>query len=321
MKAFVLNAYGSSDSMKQQDIPMPNPGPGQVQMKVHAVSVNPADWHRMRGAPFLVRLSEGVFRPANPVLGADAAGEITALGPGVEDFRVGDRVFGEISTGGFAEYCCPQSNLLSRIPAELSYIQAASIPVAGLTAYQAMVEKAEVKAGENVLVNGASGGVGSFAVQLAASRRAEVHAVCSSRNSELVRSLGAKRVIEYDRQSLLDDAQSYDVILDAVGNIPLNNLLGKLRSGGRGVVVGFISMPQIMNAMIFGPSRARRQGKALFTFTAQANPEQLAVLASMVADETITPLLDEMYSFEDLPEAMSYVEKGHARGKVVVTLV
>src|SRR3990172_5073039 len=217
MKAIVYTKYGPPDILRLKDIEKPTPKEDDVLVKVHAASANPLDWHRMRGAPFLVRLMDGLFKPKNPKLGADVAGRVEAVGRNIEQFKPGDEVFG-ISRGGagaFAEYVCARENALALKPANISFEEAAAVPVAAFTALQGLRDKGQIQSGQKVLINGASGGVGTFAVQIAKSFEAEVTGVCSTRNLDMVRSIGADHVIDYTRDDFTKNGQRYDLILDA----------------------------------------------------------------------------------------------------------
>jgi NADPH:quinone reductase-like Zn-dependent oxidoreductase len=252
MKAILFPRYGSPDVLQLQDVPQPLPQEDEVLVKIVAAAANPLDWHRMRADPFLVRLGDGLLRPKNPRLGADMAGLVAAVGSRVTEFQIGDEVFGEIGGGAFAEYVCVKEKSLVHKPANLSFAQAAAVPVAGFTALQGLRDKGQIKAGQTVLVNGASGGVGTFAVQIAKAFGAKVTAVCSGRNLDLVRSIGADHALDYTQTDFTRTSQQYDLIYDAIGNRSVRDLKRALKPNGIASVAGFTTLSRMFLLVVQG---------------------------------------------------------------------
>jgi NADPH:quinone reductase-like Zn-dependent oxidoreductase len=274
----------------------------------------------MRGAPFLARLTEGFRKPDNPKLGADLAGQVEAIGKNVTQFRPGDAVFGDIDAGGFAEYAAIHETLLVSKPANSSFESAAAVPVAGLTALQGLRDAGHIEAGEKVLVNGASGGVGTFAVQIAKSYGAEVTGVCSTSNLELVRSIGADHVIDYTRTDFTRNGQTYDLVFDMVGNRTIGDLKRALKPAGRCVVGGFTSLSLLFPVMLFGRLASLGSKKISLMPTAHANQPDLQTLRDLLEAGKIVPVIDRCYPLSETAEAIRYLETGHARGKVIVSV-
>jgi len=321
MKAIVYHEYGSPDVLRYEEIEKPTPADDQVLIKVHAASVNPYDWHFMRGDPYLIRLMAGLRKPKSPQLGADAAGQVEAVGANVTHFKPGDQVFG-ICKGAFAEYACAPESSLAIKPDSATFEQAASVPIAALTALQGLRDKGKIQSGQKVLINGASGGVGTFAVQIAKSFNADVTGVCSTRNVEMVRSIGADRVIDYTQEDFTTSQQYYDLFLDCVGNRTLPECLRVLNPKGIYVGAGGQTDPWML-----GPIARMFQGIGLSAFgsrkivglLAKANREDLSTLRDLIQLGKVTPVIDKSYSLSEVPEAIRYVEQGHARGKVVIS--
>ncbi len=313
MKAILFTRYGSPDVLQLREIERPTPQADQVLVKISAASVNPLDWHRMRADPILARTTEGWLRPKNPGIGADIAGRVEAVGQNVTEFRAGDEVFGEISAGGFAEYAAVDHKLLTLKPEGVSFEQAAAAPVAALTALQGLRDHGNIQAGQSVLVNGASGGVGSFGVQIAKAFGAHVTAVSSTRNQDLVCSLGADRALDYTRTNFTKTGDSYDLIFDAVGNHKVADYKRALKPGGVTVVAGFESMRRLFQHMLLG-------GKAIKIFTAQMKQADLAFIGELLDTDAIQSLIDRRYPLEQTAEAIRYVESKRARGKVIITV-
>jgi len=324
MKAIVFTKYGSPDVLELKDVEKPAPRPDQVLVKVHAASANPLDWHLMRAEPFLARLENGLLKPKNTRLGADVAGRVEAVGKNVTQFQVGDEVFGAMSLktlGGFAEYVCAPENLLALKPANLSFEQAAAVPEAAITALQGLRNAGHIQQGQKVLVNGASGGVGTFAVQVAKSFGTEVTGVCSTRNLELVRSIGADHVIDYTKEDFTKTGQRYDLIYDAVGNRSLADYKRALTPQGTCVIAGFTSLPLLFQHMILGP-RISKTGpqKIGLMETAAPNQNDLLFLKELLEVGKVVPVIDRRYPLAETAEAIRYLEAGHARGKVIITV-
>ncbi|HEY3867317.1 MAG TPA: NAD(P)-dependent alcohol dehydrogenase [Actinocrinis sp.] len=324
MKAIRYHAYGSPDVLEYVDVGEPVAGDGEVLVRVRAAAVNPLDWHLMRGTPYVLRAAAGLTRPREAGLGADAAGVIEAVGPNVTDFRIGDEVFAD-GTGTFAELVVLRADgAVFRRPPNLTFEQAAAVPVAGMTALQALRDKGGVQAGHSVLVNGAAGGVGTFAVQIAKAFGAEVTGVCSAANADLVRSLGADHVVDYTREDFTDSKQRYDVVLDIAASRSLAEVRRVLAPSGVLVGVGAansgrpwigpLARPLAMAAL----SPVGRQN--LVPMLARPRRGDLAVLRAMLEDGQVVPVIDRMYPLAEVSEAIRYAERGHARGKVVITV-
>jgi NADPH:quinone reductase-like Zn-dependent oxidoreductase len=324
MKAIVYTEYGAPDVLRLQEIEKPTPTGDQVLIKVHAAAANPADWHLMRGEPFLARLDNGLQRPRNTQMGADVAGRVEAVGSAVTQFKPGDQVYGDLSGAGFstfAEYVCGKESLLALKPANLTFEQAAAIPLAGVTALQGL-RKGQIQAGQKVLVNGASGGVGMFAVQIAKAYGAQVTGVCSTRNLDLVRSFGAERVIDYTQQDFTRQGTQYDLIFDSVGNLSVPDLQRALTPRGQGVVVGFTTLARLFGVALRGMLASRNGGQKIGLLgTAQANQADLLTLKELAEAGKLTPHIDKRYPLHETAEAIRHLETGRARGKVVISVV
>jgi NADPH:quinone reductase-like Zn-dependent oxidoreductase len=321
MKAIVIDHYGPPQDLRLAEFPTPEPRPGEVLVRVRASSVNAADWHLMRADPFLIRLMFGLRRPRFRILGADVAGEVLAVGPGVTQFKPGDAVFGCLSGGAwgaFAEYVCAPAAALALKPGRCSFEQAAASPLAGMTALQALQSSGGLRPGQTALINGASGGVGTFAVQIAKAMGAEVTAVCSTRNLELARSIGADHAIDYSQADFTQQAGRYDFILGANGYHPIAAYRRALTPTGRYVMAGGAGR-QMTEAMLLGPwlSRGgRRMGQVMMKPSAAG----LETLRRMLESGQVVPVIDRSYPLAQVPAAIAYLEEGHARGKVVITL-
>ncbi|MER7895822.1 NAD(P)-dependent alcohol dehydrogenase [Streptomyces sp. NPDC096046] len=325
MKAVVQDRYGSADRLEYREVDRPVPGAGEVLVRVHAASVNAYDWHFMRGDPLLGRGVMGVRRPRTAVRGRDFAGRIEALGPWVTGLEPGDEVYGE-ADGAFAEYVCARDGEVGPKPANLTFEQAAAVPLAGNTALMALRDVAGVRPGQAVLVNGASGGVGTFAVQLGKALGADVTAVCSTRNVELVRSLGADGVIDYTREDFVRSGRRYDVLLDLVGNRSLGEFRRVLTPSGTlvlsgggmyegGSVVG--PMGLFLKRRIVAPFT---RGQRLLEVSARQSWANLAVLRELAESGKIAPVVERTYPLSEAAEAIRYLEVEHARAKVVITV-
>lgn len=322
MKAIVYRQYGSPDVLAYEDVDTPVPGANEVLVSVRAASVNPFDWHFMRGEPYFLRLMSGLRAPKLTRLGVDVAGRVEAVGAGVTAFKAADEVFGACR-GALAEYACAPAARVAIKPREVTWEQAAAVPIAALTALQALRDSAHVSAGHDVLINGAAGGVGTFGVQIAKVLGARVTGVCSTANVAMVQSLGAKRVIDYTRDDFTRDPQRYDAIVDCVGNHSLLRCKRVLKPNGRYVAVGgprgrwmFGALAGLLTAAAL--STVSRQ--KLVAMVARPNPQDLTLVGEMIAAGTVTPVIDRRYSLGDAAEAIRYLEGGHARGKVIVTV-
>ena len=322
MKAIIQDWYGSPDVLRLGEIAKPTVDDDGVLVRVRAASANPLDWHVMRGLPYLVRMGDGWRRPQNPIRGVDVAGVVEAVGKNVTEFRPGDEIFGH-RAGSFAEYVCGTERNFALKPARLTFEQAAAVPVAGYTALQGLRDKGQVKAGQRVLVNGAAGGVGSFAVQIAKAFDAEVTGVCGTRNVELVRSLGADAAIDYTKEDFTRERRRYDVIFDAVGNRSLAACRRALTPTGALVLVGTVSHGRFIGPMIRplrGALLARFGRQRMGFFLAVNSKDDLLVLKDLIEAGKVTPVIDCAYPLSEAPEAIRYLEAGHARGKVVITV-
>ncbi|MFE5483561.1 NAD(P)-dependent alcohol dehydrogenase [Streptomyces sp. NPDC056527] len=323
MKAIVQDRYGSADVLEFRDVETPVPGAGEVLVRVHASSVNARDWHLMRGDPYLARLTLGVRRPKAQILGTDFAGRVEAVGAGVTRLRPGDEVFGE-AEGAFAEYMCASEDVVERRPANLSFEQAAAIPLAGTTALMGLRNAGGVRQGQKVLINGASGGVGTFAVQIAKALGADVTGVCSTRNVELIRSLGADRVVDYTQEDFAAGAERYDLLFDLVGNRSLAECrrvltpAGTLVLSGGGVFEGG-SLVGPMGLLLKGKAMSFLVRQRLLVLSASPGREKLAALRDLAESGSVTPVIDRTYPLSEAAEAIRYVEVEHARAKVVVS--
>jgi NADPH:quinone reductase-like Zn-dependent oxidoreductase len=323
MKGVVRRCYGPPDVLRYEDVVKPTPADDEVLVKVHAASVNPLDWHYVEGTPYLVRMDRGFGKPEDPRLGVDFAGTVEAVGKGVRRFKPGDEVFGG-KLGAFAQYLTVrEERAIALKPANVTFEQAASVPIAALTALQALRDQGHIKAGAKVLINGASGGVGTFAVQIAKSYGAEVTGVCSTRNVELVRSLGADHVIDYTREDFTKGTGHYDLIVDAVGTHSVSDYRRVMSPNGDYVMIGsatignwfgWLEIP--LEAWVRSPFMSQKFGMML----AELNKDDLAVMGGLMQSGKVTPAIDRTYKLSETAEAIRYLEKGHARGKVVLTV-
>jgi NADPH:quinone reductase-like Zn-dependent oxidoreductase len=323
MKAIVYHNYGSPEVLKCEKLEKPTAGDDEVLIKVRAASVNPLDWHFMRGAPYIVRIQTGLSKPKNTRLGVDLAGQVEAVGRNVTQFQPGDEVFG-VSRGAFAEYVCAPEKALAPKPANLTFEQAAAVPVAGaFSALQGLRDKGRIQPGQKVLINGAAGGVGTFAVQIAKAFGATVTGVCSTRNVDMVRSIGADHVIDYTQEDFARSGQRYDLILDCAANHSLSACRRVMSPRGIYVIVGGPDRGRWIGPLI-SPLKAlllsRFVSQKLLMFLASANKEDLVVLKELIEAKKVTPVIDRCYTLSEVPEAIRYLEEGHARGKVIITL-
>jgi NADPH:quinone reductase-like Zn-dependent oxidoreductase len=316
MKAIVQNGYGSPDVLALKEVATPAIKEDQVLVRVHGVSINAGDYFTMRGSPWLVRFSTGFPKPKDYILGWDMAGRVEAVGSAVTQFQPGDAVFGAVN-GAFAEFVVTAAGKLAPKPANLSFEQAAAVPTAGLTALQGLRDAGQVQPGHKVLINGAAGGVGTFAVQIGKALGAQVTGVCSTRNVEMVRSLGADHVVDYSQEDFTRSGQRYDLILDNVGNRAFSDLRRALTQQGRIIPnSGHGGMSYVVKAFLLAPFM-RQQDKPLFTTT---NGKDLDVLRELIEASKVTPVIDRTYPFDQIPAALGYAAGGHARGKVVITV-
>ncbi len=320
MQAIVYREFGSPDVLRLEETPKPEPRDGEVLVRVRAAGLNPLDWKLMKGRPWVLRLVMGLRKAKRP--GVDVAGEVEAVGRGVTDFKPGDPVFGGCR-GALADYVCAPASALALKPANVSFEAAAAVPIAGWTALQGLRDKGHIAAGQRVLINGAAGGVGTFAVQIAKYFGAEVTGVCSTRNVELVRSIGADHVIDYTRQELSEGGRQYDLILECVGNLSIGQVRRLLTPHGACVMVGaspdmslMSILADIFKLLVSAPFMKQK----IFTFMAKRSQVDLRTLAELMQAGKVTAVIDRRYELPEAAAAMRYLEEGHARGKVIVTV-
>ena len=322
MRAITYTEYGSPDVLRFTEVAKPAPKDDQVLIRIRAASVNPLDWHYMRGTPYIVRIPAGLRKPKATRLGVDVAGQVEAVGKNVTQFQPGDEVFGACK-GAFAEYGCASEGLLVLKPANVTFEQAAAVPIAAFTALQGLRDKGQIQPGQKVLINGASGGVGTFAVQIARSFGAEVTGVCSTRNVEMVRSIGANHVVDYTQEDFTKSRQRYDLIFDTVGNHSLSDIRRVLTREGTLVLVGgpdngrwLGPLTGVLKAVVL----SRFVSQKLLPLLAHLSKDDLIVMQEFLETGKVTPIIDRSYPLSDVPEAVRYLEEGHARGKVVITV-
>jgi NADPH:quinone reductase-like Zn-dependent oxidoreductase len=320
VKAIVYERYGPPDVLRVADVEKPEPKRDQVLIKIRAVSVNAPDWRLMRATPFLARANSGLFRPKFRTLGSDIAGTVEAMGPEAKQLRMGDEVFGDLSSfgfGGFAEFVCAPERALVRKPATVSFEVAAATPMAGLTALQGLRDRGGVRSGHKVLIFGASGGVGTFAVQIAKVLGAEVTAVCSTSKMDIARALGADRVIDYKREDFTQSGEHYDVIFAVNGFRSIWDYRRALAPNGVYLMAGG-DWPQMRQGLVWGPLLSILGRQKLGPSITKASQEDLSFLGELLASGKLTPVIDRHYSLSAVPDAIRYVEEGHARGKIIV---
>ncbi len=312
MKAFTKTKYGGPEILQLEEVEKPSLKDDHILVKVVANSANPADWHILRGKPFLARLSVGLFKPKEKIPGSDFAGIIEKVGNKVTYFTVGNRVFGGTLRGGaFAEYVCAPANVCAVMPQGVDFSVMAGVPIAGLTALQALITHGQLKEGESVLINGSSGGVGHFAVQIAKAYGAKVTAVCSNRNMDFVKTLGADHLIAYDKENIHHHDGKYNLIIDTHGNLSHKDYQ---RMGQRGVTVGFTTVGHMILLLLEGAFSKF----PLLQFTAEANTKDLEILGALVQNGKIKVHLEKIFSYRKTPEAISYIEAMRTKGKVAM---
>ena len=322
MRAIVYSEYGPPEVLHLSELAKPTPKDDEVLIRIRAASVNPIDWHFMRGTPYAMRLASGLRRPKVTRLGIDVAGRVEAAGKNVARFQAGDDVFGTCK-GAFAEFACASENALVLKPENVTFEQAAAVPVAALSALQGLRDKGQIRPGQKVLINGASGGVGTFAVQLANVFGAEVTGVCSSRNAGLVRSIGANHVVDYTQEDFTKTGRRYDLILDTIGNHSLSDCRRALAPKGTFVLVGSSEGGRWLGpvkGMLKVAALSRFVSQRLLPFFARLNKDDLIAIQELLGAGKVTPVIDRSYSLSDVPQAIRYLEEGHARGKVVITV-
>jgi NADPH:quinone reductase-like Zn-dependent oxidoreductase len=322
MKAIVNTQYGSPDVLQLKEVEKPTPKDNEVLVQVYAASVNAADLHFLRADPFLMRFWSGLLKPKHTILGAAIAGRVEAVGRNAKRFQPGDVVFGDLSDcgrGGFAEYVCASEDALALKPANVTFEQAAAVPLAAVTALQGLRDKGHIQAGQKVLIHGASGGVGTFAVQIAKSFGAEVTAVCSTRNVDAVRSMGADHIIDYTREDFTQSGQLYDLIVAANGNRSISEYKRALSPNGTYVMTGG-SEKQVFQAMLLGPWISRTGTKKMGNLMAKPSSKDLGFVKELLEEGLVVPVIERCYPLRETAEALRYLEEGHAQGKVVITV-
>jgi len=322
MKAAIYTSYGGPDVVRITDVEKPVPKDNEVLIRVRAASVNPLDWRLMKGEPRLLRLFFGLRKPRLGRPGVDVAGEVEAVGRNVAQFKPGDEVFGACR-GAFAEYACSGESKVAMKPDGVTFEQAASVNVAGLTALQGLRDKGKIQPGSKILINGAAGGVGTFAVQIAKSFGAEVTGVCSTRNIDMVRSIGADEVIDYTRHDFTTSDQRYDLILDCVGNHPFSECRRVLTAKGRFVMIGAphdMTVMGLLAPMIGALWSSLFGNRKAVPFISKPSQEDLILLGGLIVTGKLEPIIDRRYNLSEVSDAMRYVEEGHARGKVLINL-
>jgi NADPH:quinone reductase-like Zn-dependent oxidoreductase len=325
MKAIICLRYGPPDVLQLREVEKPVPQEDEVLIQIYAASLNSRDLRMLRANPFFMRLMPGgLFRPKNKILGADAAGRVEAIGCNIKLFKPGDEVFGFLPSatgrGTFAEFVCAKENLITLKPANLTFKQAAAVPEAAMTALQGLRDKGNIQLGEKVLINGASGGVGTFAVQIAKAFGAEVTGVCSTRNLEMVRSIGADHVIDYKKEDFTKNGQQYDLILAVNGYHPIADYLGALKPEGTFVVAGG-SMVQLFQAALQRRRASKTVSQRTYVISLVQNQMDLILIKELLESGKIVPVIDGCYPLSKTPEAFWYFEKVHPKGKVVISVV
>jgi NADPH:quinone reductase-like Zn-dependent oxidoreductase len=324
VRAIAYDQYGTPANLHPTDVPIPTPTDDEVLIKVHAVSLNAGDVYRLSGTPLMMRPMFGLRKPSINILGMDIAGVVEKVGRNIIHFKPGDEVFvdtSECGSGGFAEYVCACTTAIAHKPADLSFEQASTLPTAGVTALQGLRDGGNLQAGEQVLIHGASGGVGTFAVQIAKAMGAEVTALCSTRHVDIVRSLGADHIIDYTQEDFATSGKKYDLIFAVNGDRSLADYRKALKPDGRYTVSGG-SLRQIFAGMLLGPLMALGSQQSMGTLgSIKLNSKDLNTLAQMVTSGAITPVIDRCFPLEDTSEAMQYYVDGKAHGKVVVKVI
>lgn len=324
MKAITQLKYGGPEVLKLQDIEQPVPRKNEVLVKVVAAAINPLDWHFMRGTPYFMRLRYGFFKPIIKTLGADVSGVVQAVGGEVSQFQVGDHVFGSVydeklkRLGGLAEYSVLDEEKLVIKPDSVSHQQAAAVPIAGLSAYTALHSFASIKEGSKVLINGASGGVGTYAIQVAKISGAHVTGICSSKNVELVKSLGADEVIDYTKESLMDREEKYDIVVDNIVNYSVSDLSEKINTGGTGAIVGFGGVGKLISFIFKGSRIAKKRNQKIGLVSCKINQEYLQFFADHMESGKIKSIISKEFELGDAAKAIELIETGHAVGKIII---
>lgn len=320
MKAVICTKYGSPDILQINEVEKPVPKDNEVLIKIRAASTNPYDWHIMRGEPIFFRLMMGLQKPKNEILGNDIAGIVEEAGPNVKQFKTGDEIFGGIGFGGFAEYVCTTEDKIVHKPSNISFEEAASVPMAATSALQGLQNSGEIKPGQKVLINGASGGVGTFAVQLAKVLGAEVTSICSTRNVEKIKSIGADHVIDYTKEDFTQNGQQYDLIIDNVANLSVSDYKRALTPNGVCELIGFSSISSLITVSILAKWTSITTNQKIKILMVKDNKKDLPFLKELLETKKIVSVIDKRYKLDETPEAIRYLEEGHAQGKIVITI-
>jgi len=323
MKAIVYTKYGPPDVLQLKEVEKPSPKENEVLIKIHAAALNQGDWYALTGKPFMVRLTGGLLKPKDKILGMDVAGRIEAVGRNVKQFQPGDEVFGDIywcGKGAYAEYVSVPENLLALKPANISFAEAAAVPVAAVVALQALRDTGQIQPGQKVLINGASGGVGTFTVQIAKSYGAEVTAVCSTGKIDMVCSIGADHAIDYTQEDFTQNGQLYDLIIGVNGYRSLSDYKRALRPEGTYVCTGG-TLAHIFQSMLLGPLMSKKGGKQLRGLgSVKQSQKDLVAVKELLEAGKVVPVIDRRYPLSEVPEAFRYFGEGHAKGKVIITV-
>ena len=321
MKAIRYYNYGSPDVLQLEDVEKPTPNDDQVLIKVHAAAVNSFEHRSVRATPFLIRTSNGLLKPKNPKLGADIAGTVESVGKNVTQFKVGDEVFGDIGYGGYAEYVCSRESKIAHKPADVSFEHAAAVPMAALTSLQGLRDHAKVQSGQKVLINGASGGVGTFAVQIAKYYSAEVTGVCSTRNLEMVRSIGADHVVDYTKEDFSKNGQQYDLIFDVAANRSVFAYQRALTPKGKYVMTGFSTIPHMLHVVALGSRIAKGEQRMFNMGLANVDQADLTFIGELLSAKKIIPVIDKVFPLGETAQALRQFEEVHAQGKIIISMV
>jgi len=321
LKAIRYYKYGSPSVLLLEEVEVPTPNDDQILIKVHAASVNSFEHRSVRAMPFLIRTSNGLFKPKNPKLGADVAGTVEAVGKNVTQFKVGDEVFGDIGYGGYAEYVCSRESKIAHKPANVSFADAAAVPMAALTALQGLRDHAKIQSGQKVLINGASGGVGTFAVQIAKYYGAEVTGVCSTRNLDMARSIGADHVIDYTKEDFSKNGQQYDLIFDVAANRSVFAYQHALTPKGKYVMTGFSTILHMLHIVALGPRITKDEQRIFNMGLASVNQADLTFIGELLEAKKIVPVIDKVYPLSETDQALRQFEEVHTQGKILISVV
>jgi len=320
MKAYINDQYGGPEVLKLKDLENPKSKGNQISIRVEALSINPAEWHKLTASFWMLRLSTGLFRPKHSILGADVAGSVIGIGENVKKFKKGDRVFGRCLSGGLAEICTLEESSVATIPENIAFENAASLPLAAVTALIALRDKGKIQPNQTVLINGASGGIGTFAVQLAKHFKANVTGVCSSNNVDLVKSLGSDEVLDYKKQDIESVNSQFDLILDFVGNKKVNTFIKLLKPEGKCVLVGMEKPSRLFSNMFKGMIITAFGRQKILPMDAEVKTDDLALISQLIAKGKIRPVIAREYGFNSVPEAFTDLGTRHSNGKLLIKI-